>query len=550
MTTEDSRSGRHDATDPPNRTADVYEEEFSLLPLGRTLWSYRRVIVIAVSGILFVFLLWGFATYAFQPVEQRASLEFRLIFEGADRGEYPNGLNFSSAEIIATPVLTEVYEINELERYSTYESFKNRIVILEANRELELLGFEYQAKLTDPGVSPVDRAILEAEFHQKRQALRVAQYGVNFIGSKTETSIPDVLLNKVLNDILAVWAEQVTTRKGVLTVQGITFTKNLLREEFLKADDYIVRGDMLRRKVNRLIDGLRALETLPGASVLRIEEAGILLSEIRINLEDLMTYRLEPLVGYVWGNSFSRSPELLRPYLENRQFQVDLDRQQAEGQGRLLEESLRGYLAKRATSASGYGFEEVRSLVDGGGGNSATGQPPGRATAIVPQFGDSFLDRLLAMAVDTEDLAFRQELTNRLIAVRQNAVNLERETSYYERMNQLMLSTLSASSQEVLDPEVERLVEARFAAIYDAVFEALGQSDTFLTQLSAQNLNPQTNLFTMTAPFTMTTLRSFTLQTLAVYGLVVLMLGLMMVPLACLIHHYFRRELLSPPAVC
>ena len=145
MTTDDPRGGRHDASRPPYPADEVYDDEISLRPLVRTLWSYRRVIVASVSAILIVFLVWGLGTYVSQPAERQASLEFRLIFDGADRNEYPNGLTFARAEIIGTPVLTEVYEANELKRYCTYEEFKNGILILEANREVELLGFEYQA---------------------------------------------------------------------------------------------------------------------------------------------------------------------------------------------------------------------------------------------------------------------------------------------------------------------------------------------------------------------------------------------------------------------
>ena len=193
------------------------------------------------------------------------------------------------------------------------------------------------------------------------------QYSLNFVSPGGAAPIPDVLMSKVLNDILAAWAEQAATRKGVLTYQVSLYTPNVLVKEFLEADDYIVLVDILRGKVNRIITNLDDLESLPGASVVRVTKNRISLPEIRANLEDLVRYRLEPLAGYIWTNSLSRDPELLGPYLENRRFQITLDRQEAEGRGKVIEDSLRAYLAESGTPAPWAGVE--------GGGGSATGAP-------------------------------------------------------------------------------------------------------------------------------------------------------------------------------
>ena len=75
----------------------------------------------------------------------------------------------------------------------------------------------------------------------------------------------------------------------------------------------------------------------------------------------------------------------------------------------------------------------------------------------------------------------------------------------------------------------------RSAEIYDAVVQAIEQVNDVYTELWAQNLNPRTNLFTMTRPFSITTERALGLRTLALYGLLVAMVSLVLVPLTCLI---------------
>ena len=77
---------------------DAYDDQISLQPLLRTVWLYRQVISLAVAGVMGIFAVAMLAAYIFQAVERLGTLEFRLLFEGASQGQYPNGTLFSSAE--------------------------------------------------------------------------------------------------------------------------------------------------------------------------------------------------------------------------------------------------------------------------------------------------------------------------------------------------------------------------------------------------------------------------------------------------------------------
>src|SRR5674476_571254 len=83
---------------------------------------------------------------------------------GAAQGQYPNLTPFSVSEIVASPVLTEVYRINDLQRFGKYEDFKDSMFVQQSNPDLDLLAFEYQALLADTKLSPVDRARIQDEF--------------------------------------------------------------------------------------------------------------------------------------------------------------------------------------------------------------------------------------------------------------------------------------------------------------------------------------------------------------------------------------------------
>ena len=532
MTTEDTRGTGDNAGHPPPLTNVIYEDEISLRPLVRTLWQYRQIIATWTILLVAIFFVGSTFIYVFQPADRQASMEFRLIFDGANDGLYPNSLPFARSEIIATPVLTEVYETNELERYCTFEQFQNGLFILESNRELELLGFEFQTKLEDSQLTPVDRTNLEEEFRQRRQALQVPQYVITLLRPIGLTTIPDELMGKVLDDILSEWADQATTRRGVLNYQTSLYTPTLLSQE-LAVGDHIVRADILRGKINRFLTNLIELENLPGISVVRVGVNRISLPEIRANLEDLLHYFLNPLTAYLWSNGLSNDVSLLQSYLDNRLFNSEADFLEAEQKIRSREQALGAYVSTGGV-VNGAG-NEGRISVD----SSQQSVMPG----LITQFGDSFLDRLISMAGATEDVQYRQQLTNLVIESKDEIGVLQRERAYYNRMNDILEPIFSSGRQVDLNPELVREVDNRFLEILDGVVENIEQANAVYEEVSAQNLNPRTTLFTITGPFTVETLFGVTLGTLAINSVIALVVCFMFLPLICLMHNYFRQHL-------
>ena len=155
----------------PGDATEYSEDGISLKALVETLWAYRRIISAAVLGVAAIAAVAALAAVLISPSERLGSIQFRLTFEGAADGKYPNGMPFSSAEIIGAPILNEVVRVNDLDRYGGYQALRNAIFILQSNPELQLLSDEYQARLSDTKLSVVDRSRVEDEFKKKREAL-------------------------------------------------------------------------------------------------------------------------------------------------------------------------------------------------------------------------------------------------------------------------------------------------------------------------------------------------------------------------------------------
>ncbi|PLX93377.1 MAG: hypothetical protein C0620_07725, partial [Desulfuromonas sp.] len=146
-------------------------DELSLAELVAAVWRYRVVFFITTIAGAGVFLLGAFLYYLWAPTVESVNLPFRVLFDGAEHDQYPNGLAFSTTDIIAGPVLERVYQQNKLDEYLNYDQFKGAVFISETNNALTVLDKEYQQKLGNNKLSTVDRQILEAEYQEKRQAL-------------------------------------------------------------------------------------------------------------------------------------------------------------------------------------------------------------------------------------------------------------------------------------------------------------------------------------------------------------------------------------------
>ena len=246
-----------------------------------------------------------------------------------------------------------MFETNDLERYGSYDDFKNSVFVLQSNPELELLSYEYQARLAASGLSPVNRASIEEEFQTRRDSLTDPWFSLNFREAARLSELPPSLVSKVLDDTLATWARQAAERKGALRYNIPVFSKNILRRDLIEAEDYITGIDILRAQVRRIIANIDEIATLPGAAVIRIGEGGTSLAEVRVNLEDILRFQIQPLVGMIRMTGLSRDPESLGRYIDDQLFQISLERAEAETRVVAVQESLRSYMLQRGGGARG-----------------------------------------------------------------------------------------------------------------------------------------------------------------------------------------------------
>jgi len=103
----------------------------------------RRIILLALAGLV-VGAGVVLAVIVMRPTQPISALTLRLLFYGVERGEYPNGIRFTPADIVATPVLDEVYHRDQLQKYVRFDDFKNAWTVINNNPALDQLRREYE----------------------------------------------------------------------------------------------------------------------------------------------------------------------------------------------------------------------------------------------------------------------------------------------------------------------------------------------------------------------------------------------------------------------
>jgi len=503
-------------TETRDELMDDVDSGVALQSVFRTLWSYRRTMLLAFAITATACIVAVVFLYAWTPSERITSFTFQATFAGAERDEYPNGTKFTGADIVASPVLTEVFRANDLERYMRFSDFKESMFVLQTNRDLELLSFEYQTKLSDTRLTVVDRARLEDEFRTKAASLRSAQYSVNLRRSERLRQLPSPLTEKVLQDTLSTWAKQAADSKGAVRYDIAIISKNALKRDLVEADDYIIAVDLLRTKIELLLRTISRIEEIPGAAAVRMGDERVTLADVRVTLDDLLRFKVEPLLYVIGARGLSRNPDGTSRYFEGRLLEVQLAHTEASQRLKAKQEALRNYAQPRTAE---------------------TPQPTeGRTPAITPQLSESFIDRIVQLSTQSVDVEYRQELTKEIIEDGLVLAELSRQVSYYESMRKGYSST-GASATPSADADVSRRMNQSF----DALSRSMDQVQAIFDLISKQNLNPDNVVYSITSPLTTRTSSGLSLRKTVLNVFVTLFIAIIVIPLACLGHDYFRN---------
>ena len=515
-------SPRHLGKDIRIRMADQYHEvheaehiepPISISHLLHMLRAYFPAMFLGLLAVVVGYLIVAAAVFLLMPSQRITSLPFRLDFEGATKGEYPNGTKFSTAEIVSTPILLTVYRNNQLERYTKLTDFTRSVFVLETNAAAEALANDYQARLADPRLTPLDRDRIQREYEMKRASLSKNEYSINYLRPSTNGAVPEPIVRKVLAEILRAWAGFAVNEQRVLSYPVTVLSPSVVAPTSFDRDP-IAATHILRSKTIRLLDNARAIAELPGADLARAKNQ-MSLADVGLRLEEIVRFRLEPLLPHV----SAVNPAAARQFLT-----VQLAYDQRE----LLAQQNRVNSIQAALDL----YTQTQRTPEAPA--AGTQKPPaasGSENSMV--MTDAFLDRLVALTTNANDITYRQRLTEMYRAQVQALVPLQRAVNYDEEA--LHQTTTNSGTRESA-ADVQQELEATRSEIRQLVLTM----NEIYTSVS-RNLNPSTALYSASAPFTRVQ-RSVNLRRLAMAGVLIVLLSLPILVLLAFLHHRVQRE--------
>lgn len=464
-------------------------------------------VVVAVLGSVYVF--WG------QPVRRTFTLEFRPTFTGAETGQYPNGIPFTVSEVADASILDMVYDTNEILQYCGREIFRGGFYVEQRSTQSLSLDAEYQGRLSDPRISPIERQRLQDEYQSKRESLPM-QFRLVFIQPQACSEIPRVVVTKAMTDVLTTWAKESDLKRGVLNHDVEVLTPGML-DSILEGSS-LLRADLLRTSLWRVIYNIDEVAELPGANLVRLPipaatspadaDAGqgneqVSFMEIRHKLTDLVRSTLEPLVVGAGQSLVRESMAWVTETVNN----AERTKEAAEGRAAAYLEALREYSGTAQTAKTP---------------SSSAAQSPTTSRdvqTISPQIDLTFIDRIVEMS--EANIEYRRELTSAMVKATLDSVAAEERMGYYKRL----LASLKQPSERFMTPEE---IDASLKAIIERGKFLTQQYNDLYLEFSRVSLRSAAALYEVERPVTSETLRPMSLSSLALMVLATFVAALLL----------------------
>ena len=482
----------------PEDVKEPYSEDtnnVSISGLLTQLWARRRSLFMQSLVYTLIIIAVGSVFYFSRTKTNMAEINFRILFDGIDKNQYPNGLPFSTADILNTPILKAVFDRNDLQKFIDFPKFKAGLAMIQTNEQFQLLEYEYAEKLSTRNLTAESRKKLEEEFMEKRRSAMIPVYRLTFSAQGIVDPIPWDLVHKSLVDILNTWAVYADQVKGANKYQVFTVSPSIINEDLVFKSDFLVATDFLRLTIKRCLQDIKTLKAIPGASNIRTAEGGVSLRDLEYRLLDIEKFLLSPIAGLIRQGAISRDLQSAMGYLENQIFRLKIDLDQAEAARTVYENSFKQYLQR---SAGQQAYPPAGSAFVPG-----SNQGMGNVPAMIPQFGADFLENLLQMGKEMSDAKFRQDLITQMTQEGLKRVDAEAELKFYKEVTSRIdaaLSGVQTPTQKAKLEEAQQLIVQTHEITVAELRKIIDKIKEIYESLSRLNLNPENVAYQLIGP--------------------------------------------------
>lgn len=415
-------------------------------------WAAMMMLILsfAVLGVL----------HAVLPRTTTFISQFHFTFPTAEAGRYPNGALFSINEILDPAILDVVYEQLEIEKYGIgREQFYAGFSIRPFSSTESETADRFRQQLLDRRLSFVERERLEQQLRNQLEAASRGAAELSFM-VRSHFGLPVGVGRAIVQKVPFEWARQVIEKKGVLRVPGFSGIDTVVSPASIEQLPLPLRIVALLQARQFLDARIDDLSTASGVFTARDLVTGKSIRDLGRDVRDLELYRLNPLRALLVTSRIDDGDVALDRVIEQRIRDIDIAVANATAEATAVGDMLSQYVQDSA-GLKGTAVEK-RGL----------GPPGPGADAAVPQVGDSFIDRIIALTRRDRDVEQAQEalLSSRVqvqFDLNRRAIALRGEQSRWREL----LADIRADNPE--RKELDDAARARFvAAIGEAGNEA------------------------------------------------------------------------------
>jgi hypothetical protein len=486
-------------------------DEVSVGDFFRPLLAYRQVILTGSLLLIAAVAIAAGVSYLLQPARWTASIGFRPLFAGIELGQYPNKLPFAGSDIVDSTILDQVFDSNHLQDFCKREDFEAALAVDESSPELQVLELDYLGRLSDARLTAVDRARIQDEYLTRRKTVP-RQFRLTFVQSGCN-GLPVALAGKVLNDVLQTWASESERKRGVLKAQVAVLTPAIFDSVEQDADQsLLVRADLIRSELTRLITNVTDVERLSGADLVRDPTTHKSLAEVRAQLEDVVG-QLDPLVATAGRGLGQESVRWVEQALASATTRHEAADQHAQAYLSALREYSGTATAPPANAPP-------------------TQRPQSDVQTLMPQIDRTFIDKIVELSAD--NTKFRQEITREMVDASVEAIDSTAAVAHYQQL----LTALKADDRVSL---TSAEVTSRLGHIVARGTQLAKQFDDLYDEYSRVSLRPGPLMYRIETPVTSVTVRSFTIRTYATIVIAAALVIPILLMIGCLVHYRLRE---------
>ncbi len=426
-------------THPPMYQPYPYEEdEIDLSELFARVWR-RRLFIVAFVFVAMVLSSGYFAlNLAANPPEKRFSSVVQFSFPNAEKGLYPGGQKFSYNDLVSAKVLETVYRQNQLnDKNIAFNQFISALSINPFAENAEFIKKKYQSQLADKNLTRPEIEAMENSFLEELNASQSRFVRLSFLESSL-TGIDSVLAQKILQDIPKVWSKYAIEELGVLDLKvvGSDFYQSQKVDRF----EYLQTLEYLKNSAEVLVDVLDELVKDEIGGLVRNPESGITARDLQVQLQNLLSFEIEPLFSTVTNLGITKSPEKALIYLQN-------SIQNLQDKKVVLLNKAENF-ARIINQYAGFDAHSPQTQQEGASGGFA-------------QYDSTFLDKFTALIEEKSDKAYLQKMLNERLRVLQEIEELTGQVVKFQRAEDQLRANQNTLTAELKEEVVKDIFIAR-----------------------------------------------------------------------------------------